>query len=110
MELLAPAGRIDLPTVEEEIARLEASWAERAPPRAEEDDPVADVLGDTPIDRFDRAQLAEVIRVCRASRSLSDAGRALFAVSRAEKRSVNDADRLRKYLARFELDWERASG
>ncbi len=48
-------------------------------------------------------------RVCRASRSLSDAGRTLFAASRAQRTSVNDADRLRKYLARFGLDWERVS-
>jgi transcriptional regulatory protein RtcR len=43
--------------------------------------------------------------VCQASRSLSDAGRRLFAVSRAKKSAPNDADRLRKYLARFGLDW-----
>jgi transcriptional regulatory protein RtcR len=29
----------------------------------------------------------------------------LFDVSRTEKAKVNDADRLRKYLARFGLDW-----
>ena len=57
------------------------------------------------IDRFDRVQLADVLRVCKASRSLSEAGRTLFAASRAKKTSVNDADRLRKYLARFGLAW-----
>ena len=41
------------------------------------------------------------------AKSLSDAGRTLFAVSRAQRSSTNDADRLRKYLARFDLDWER---
>jgi transcriptional regulatory protein RtcR len=30
----------------------------------------------------------------------------LMAVSRAQRSSINDADRLRKYLARFDLDWE----
>jgi transcriptional regulatory protein RtcR len=30
----------------------------------------------------------------------------LFDRSRARKQSVNDADRLRKYLARFGLDWQ----
>ncbi|MXV12039.1 hypothetical protein DYQ93_13500 [Xanthomonas sp. LMG 8992] len=29
-----------------------------------------------------------------------------FAVSRMQRASTNDADRLRKYLARFGLDWE----
>jgi transcriptional regulatory protein RtcR len=57
------------------------------------------------LDPFDRVQLAEVVRVCRASRNLSEAGRQLFAVSRTKKETTNDADRLRKYLARFGLDW-----
>jgi transcriptional regulatory protein RtcR len=52
-------------------------------------------------------QLADVVRVCRGSRSLSEAGRALYDVSRLQKRMPNDADRLRKYLARFGLTWDR---
>jgi transcriptional regulatory protein RtcR len=56
-------------------------------------------------DLFDQAQLASVIRACRAARSLSEAGRALFSVSRLSKAQPNDADRLRKYLARFGLAW-----
>ncbi|MFY0569999.1 hypothetical protein ACN28E_40090 [Archangium lansingense] len=43
--------------------------------------------------------------MCRQARSLSDTGPVLFAQSRAQKKSVNDADRLRKYLARFALYW-----
>jgi transcriptional regulatory protein RtcR len=54
---------------------------------------------------FDRLQLKSVIAVCRESRSLADAGRKLFAASRAERTVPNDTDRLRKYLARFGLDW-----
>ena len=53
------------------------------------------------IDFFDQVQLANVIRVCRDSRSLADAGRRLLSVSRGRKASTNDADRLRKYLNRF---------
>jgi transcriptional regulatory protein RtcR len=49
--------------------------------------------------------LIETIRICRISRSLSEAGRLLFSVSRTKRSSANDADRLRKYLARFGLDW-----
>ncbi len=62
------------------------------------------------IDRFDRVQLAEVIRVCRGSRGLFEAGRMLFAASRLEKKQPNDADRLRKYLARFGLTWANVTG
>ena len=57
------------------------------------------------VDPFDRIQLEEVLRVCQSARSLSEAGRKLFAVSRTKKSSSNDADRLRKYLARFGLAW-----
>jgi transcriptional regulatory protein RtcR len=51
-------------------------------------------------------QLAEAIRICRRSKTLSEAGRRLFSVSRTRKTSPNDADRLRKYLGRFGLGWD----
>jgi transcriptional regulatory protein RtcR len=67
---------------------------------------LAEVVPDpAALDAFDRVQLAAVIRTCRQTSSLSAAGRQLFAASRTEKSSQNDADRLRKYLARFGLDW-----
>lgn len=104
MATFAPSGRIDLPTVHAEIGRLRRLWAGKA---ATTDD--LDRLMDLPalveLDPFDRVQLAEVVRVCRRSRSLSEAGRSLFSASRARRASSNDADRLRKYLARFRLDW-----
>jgi transcriptional regulatory protein RtcR len=101
MATLAPEGRINEETVAAEIARLSRQWA--GAKADDRDDLLESVLGERhrEIDLFDRAQLAEVIRVCRSSRSASEAGRALFSVSRLEKRSANDADRLRKYLARF---------
>ena len=58
------------------------------------------------LDLFDRAQLAEVLRVCEKSRSMAHAGKQLFAVSRAQKKSSNDSDRVRKYLGRFGLAWD----
>lgn len=58
------------------------------------------------LDLFDRMQLESVVALCRQSKSLSDAGRKLFAASRLGKTKPNDADRLKKYLARFGLDWE----
>jgi transcriptional regulatory protein RtcR len=58
------------------------------------------------IDLFDQAQLAAVLGACRQSQSISEAGRKLFAVSRLSKVQPNDADRLRKYLARFGLSWD----
>ncbi len=114
MATLAPGGRITREGVDEELDRLRAAWA-RSGPRQQEAavNLVAQVLGEeqaAELDRFDRVQLAEVLAVCRQSRSLSEAGRALFAHSRAQKKSVNDADRLRKYLARFGLSWADVAG
>jgi hypothetical protein len=43
--------------------------------------------------------------LCRRSTSLADAGRKLFAATRTRRSTQNDSDRLRKYLARFDLDW-----
>jgi transcriptional regulatory protein RtcR len=51
-------------------------------------------------------QLEAVVRLSRRCRTLSDVGRLLFARSRERKASPNDADRVRKYLARFGLQWE----
>lgn len=102
---LAPRGRITLAMVEEEIDGLDRQWAGIAP------DPdgelIAGLLGASAagLDEFDRLQLAAVIRVCRQSASLSEAGRRLFAVSMQDRTSRNDADRLRKYLDRFGLGW-----
>lgn len=114
---LSHGGRIDVAAVDEEIARLRARWrlgpADRSPDEPSPDDALLrGALGEgaAALDRFDRAQLAEVLRVCRSSPTLSAAGRALFAVSRTEKTSVNDADRLRKYLARFKLSWDSVRG
>ncbi len=101
---LATRGRITLAMVEDEIATLSRQWQTAASDG--DASLIAALLPDTDaIDLFDRAQLAEVVRVCRASSSASAAGRALFAASRQAKASQNDADRLRKYLARFGLDW-----
>jgi transcriptional regulatory protein RtcR len=108
MSALAPGGRLTAQVVEDEIERLRTGWRV-----AEQGETVDDLLGHSlpaetlaAIDRFDRVQLAAVLRVCRASRSLSEAGRTLFSVSRRKRSSPNDADRLRKYLARYGLEWK----
>jgi transcriptional regulatory protein RtcR len=104
MATLADSGRIDEVQVEDEIARLRQSWG-----HAHGQDPLDALLGEAAarLDLFDRLQQQAVIEVCRHSDSLSDAGRRLFGVSRQVKAKANDADRLRKYLARFDLDWAR---
>ncbi len=58
------------------------------------------------VDLFDRVQLAFVIQMCRDCGTLSEAGRKLYGSTREKRKVQNDADRLRKYLTRFGLDWE----
>ena len=103
MATLANAGRIQTELVDEEIARLRRQWKSTGAPS-----PLDTLMGDriSELDRFDRIQLEDVVQVCAKAKSLSQAGRELFAVSRGQRTSTNDADRLRKYLARFGLDWE----
>lgn len=103
MATLANAGRIQTAQVEEEIERLRRQWRSGQPLS-----PLQALMGERwdELDRFDRVQLEDVARVCARAKSLSQAGRELFAVSRSQRASTNDADRLRKYLARFGLDWE----
>jgi len=110
---LAPKGRITQECVEAEIRRLREGW--RRPGQSCEalGSSLSQVLSAeacAEIDPFDAVQLEYTVRVCRESLSLSDAGRKLFAVSRASKTKVNDADRLKKYLARFDLDWAQVTG
>jgi transcriptional regulatory protein RtcR len=109
MATLSPKGRIDLDCVEAEIARLRRLWSGQS---NVEQSLLVDLLGQDAreqLDLFDRVQLEEVLRISRSSRSLSDAGRTLFSASLARRSSANDADRLRKYLARFGLDWSKVS-
>lgn len=117
---LADSGRIGLPLVEAEIARLQWLWQPAkdardglSGARAADAIDLRALLGEETLDAmdlFDQLQLAAVLRVCRQARTLSDAGRQLFQASRAQRTVINDADRLRKYLARFGLTWEQASG
>ncbi|MBS0660342.1 MAG: RNA repair transcriptional activator RtcR [Verrucomicrobia bacterium] len=106
MATLAPAGRISHAVLQAEIARLQRGWRPQPTP-GPDDDLLHEVLGEgvAQLDLFDRAQLACVLRTIRAQPTLSEAGRALFAVSRTQRKVANDADRLRKYLARFKLKW-----
>jgi len=98
MATLAEQGRITLDLVDEEIIRLKANWQDETPSS------LPSHLAQ--IDLFDQRQLETVLNICRTSSSLSAAGRQLFAISRQQKKQPNDADRLRKYLARFELSWD----
>jgi transcriptional regulatory protein RtcR len=103
---LAPSGRITVDQVSAEVRALASRWrVTEAVSTSGLIDRVVPPLAAAKLDRFDRVQLDDVLRVCAESPSLSVAGRALFDRSRDLKKVANDADRLRKYLARFGLEW-----
>ncbi len=107
MATLAEGGRITVAVVDEELGRLRELFAAftsdgSSPGQSR----AARLLGPKQLastDRFDLVQLEDVLAVCARSTTMSEAGRVLFAATRATKSSVNDTDRIRKYLARFQL-------
>lgn len=104
MATLAKAGRISETEVTDERERLANAWHTEPDTAAN----LASVISREKaqeLDLFDQIQLSAVINVCRECKTLSEAGRKLFSVSRLSKNSTNDADRLRKFLARFGLSW-----
>lgn len=111
MATLAPQGRITVKEVDEEISCLKQKWSTTKGSTLQENSLVTLMAQDTlaDIDLFDRFTLEGVVEICRNSTSLSEAGRALFSQSRKKKKATNDADRLRKYLFKFNLDWEKIS-
>jgi transcriptional regulatory protein RtcR len=113
MATLAPRGRIRLEEVVEEIQRLQKSWHRPGKSDAPETIALEHFLRPeqlTQLDPFDHVQLAYVAAVCARSKSISDAGREIFAVSRTKRAVTNDADRLKKYLAKFGLTFHAFAG
>jgi transcriptional regulatory protein RtcR len=110
MATLATAGRISEADVKQECERLKRLWQpQETKDHSASEDALEQVLSTEKIeqlDLFDRVQLAAVLTVCRECRSMAEAGRRLFAISRQSRTSFNDSDRLKKYLARFGLGWD----
>ncbi|RYY76659.1 MAG: AAA family ATPase [Gammaproteobacteria bacterium] len=108
MATLATGGRITEEIVQGEITRLRSAWG------GFQSKPVANTTLEEylspeqldKIDLFDRMQLCEVIKICKASKSLAEAGRVLFHVSRDKKSSTNDSHRVKQYLQKFGLTFQ----
>ena len=113
---LATGGVIGVKLVQGEIERLLWEWQDANSTTMSEPIATAPTYNDKAyndkvqavldsLDTFDRLQLMAVLDVCRTHDSLASAGRALFDVSRQKRKAVNDSDRLRKYLSKYDLQW-----
>lgn len=105
MATLADGGRITAEQVDDEINR---TIKDESTISTESID-LSQYLGDGYIDNydeFDLVQLSHVITICKASDSMADAAKKLFAVSFKAKKSSNNTDRLSKYLAKFGLKFK----
>ena len=109
MGTLSDGGRITLEVVKDEIERLRKKW--QAAPK-ESNSPtelIESILGSeacSQIDHFDQVMLAEIIKACRESSSMAEAGRKLFNVSRNTKKSSNDSHRVKQLLNKYRLRFE----
>ncbi len=108
MSTFAEGGRITTDIVDKEIKRLkiqDKSHNSESPKDINLEEFIKPEVLDTK-DTFDLAQLKFVIATCIKCKNISEAGRLLFNKSRKEKKSNNDADRLIKYLAGFEIEFK----
>lgn len=105
MATLSSGGRIDEKVVRNEIGRIR-----KGRKSSSADETLSRLLGGDYQDRFDEfdlCQLARVVEICRQSRSRAEAGKKLFAVSRRQRNTTNDSDRLGKYLEKFGLTFQK---
>lgn len=104
MATLSSGGRIDEKVVRNEIARLR-----KGQKSSQKSDHLRRLLGEDyeeKFDEFDLCQFAKVVEICRQSRSRAEAGKKLFAVSRRQRSTANDSDRLGKYLDKFKVTFQ----
>ena len=115
MATLAEAGRIGLADVQEECAHLVKTWACEWPDTAnvsafpDSNTCVKAILSEAQAraeDSFELAQLECVLKTISKTSSMAEAGRVLFSASRLSKDNPNDSDRVRKFLARWSLDYK----
>jgi transcriptional regulatory protein RtcR len=87
MATLAPGGRITTEVVQGEISRLKVLWRNADIDNGKEF--LNEVIGAgkaEQLDRFEKVQLADVLKVCKESKTMSEAGRKIFAFSRKNKK------------------------
>ncbi len=109
MGTLADGCRITTAVVDEEINRLKRKWQATSQDTWVPSAIIDPILGtgySRSIDFYDQLKLASLISVCQESRSMADAGRKLFNVSRSAKKSNNDSHRVKQLLGKYGVRFE----
>ena len=107
MATLCEGGRINKALVELEQACLLANWGQTT--KKQSGQRISQLMtaeAAEQLDDFDRIQLEGVLEIVQQHSSLASAGRALFQVSRTQKKQTNDSHRLRSYLNKFGISSE----
>jgi len=105
MATLADGGRISEYDVQFECEQLPAAWGQSGSQELSRNPRIDALLAKRQLDRFERVQLVDVLQVVADTNSMAEAGRVLYSESRAAKANPNDSDRVRKFLARFDMDY-----
>ncbi|MCV6624590.1 MAG: sigma 54-dependent transcriptional regulator, partial [Cellvibrionaceae bacterium] len=58
------------------------------------------------LDYYEQLKLSGLIQACRQSKSMAEAGRTLFNISRLAKKSTNDSHRVKQLLDKYQLKFE----
>lgn len=116
MGTLAQDGEIRPSDVEREISRMNSTQTIEAvtvptpppliQPSPEEDPYLKSLLGSGYSERLDAIEIATlkyVLDICRTSTSAAEAGRRLYNVSRENRTTANDSDRIAKFLRTYNL-------
>ena len=116
MGTLAQDGEIRPSDVEREISRMNSTQTIEAvtvptpppliQPSPEEDPYLKSLLGSGYSERLDAIEIATlkyVLDICRTSTSAAEAGRRLYNVSRENRTTANDSDRIAKFLKTYNL-------
>ncbi|HEY8568871.1 RNA repair transcriptional activator RtcR [Microbulbifer sp.] len=109
MATLADGGRITEDIVEEEIFRLKQKWQSAEDSELQLQTIIDAVLGNgrsEAMDYYEQLKLATLIKICKESSSMAEAGRKLFNVSRLKKTSNNDSHRVKQLLGKYGINFE----
>lgn len=109
MGTLADGGRITIDLVKEEIERLTKKWGSSPCDDDRSQHNIASILSVdklNALDNYDIGILNIIIKTCKTSNSMADAGRKLFNISRTTKSSTNDSHRLKKILEKYGLSFD----